>query len=237
MASRFCELCSRDMTDLNYQGRQTHTGICKKKREGRCAPPTLAVDHVEVEDEEMQGAAAVGGEHEGQEISGAGASGGESTNEERQLTAADEALLRMFYERSDVKASLLKDVIAILRMPERLTFINSQQFLSFIDSLPGPEFSSTAIVIPEGMLQYTLHSRDILDIVTALIARFNGSFWDPSSSREVDDGLVDFADGTRFKQLNAKLAECAGPDAVLVPLVLSSGAQLPRFYLFDVVKS
>lgn len=140
------------------------------------------------------------------------------------LNEADIALLRMFNERGDLKRSLLDEFLAVMRLPERPTFANSQQFFAYIDGLPGQEFSKQTLFVPKGEQTYPLFFRDLVQVAKGLIANFNGKFHDPLHRRASHEGCVDFVDGTHYRSLVAKLAASAGEDAVLMPLVFNSGA-------------
>ena len=54
-----------------------------------------------------------------------------------ELNGADEALLHLYYQRRDIKSSLLDGFLNLGRMPERVTFTSATQFFKYIDSLPG----------------------------------------------------------------------------------------------------
>ena len=77
------------------------------------------------------------------------------------------------------------------------------------------------IHIPGIDLDYSLFHRDMDDIVRLLTQRFNGKLYDVAAPRE--GHLRDFVDGEHFQSLCSKLRQAAGEDAVLVPVVLSSG--------------
>jgi hypothetical protein len=67
-----------------------------------------------------------------------------------------------------------------------------------------------------------------------MIHRHNGLLLDPAHESSKDGG--EFIDGTRYKQLRDRLCAAAGPNAVLLPLILSSGSfDVLRALLFIVV--
>ncbi len=218
-----------------------HYGCCRKKRmhekenvdKGRRDQPDAASAASEVANED-----AVRG----------------TTDEEREededaaaFCDADEAWLRLFYQRCDLKTSLLDDVLQLTKLGPT-TFKSAQQMMAAIDALPGPEFRTMALHIHGIETPYTLMVRDLLEVVNTILQRCNGCFRDPvegdegdkdpaggnegdegdkdpagGRSNEGDEG--DFVDGERFKHLCKKFREAVGPDAdaILMPVVLSSG--------------
>ena len=91
--------------------------------------------------------------------------------------------------------------------------------MRFIDELPGPEFSSVSIKVPQVDAPYVLLKRDVLEVATTLLLRCNGKFCDPRVRYPGE-----FVDGERFRVLQGKLHAATGdPSCILMPLVFSSG--------------
>ena len=110
---------------MTLRGRQVHAGICARRHltdepMGNPSP-----------DDDMPGTTDPG-EERGERVPLAA-----PLALVTQLNAADEALLRLYYHRRDIKASMLDQVIELARMPERVTFKAASQVFKFIDSLPG----------------------------------------------------------------------------------------------------
>ena len=146
-----------------------------------------------------------------------------SDDEDGQLTAKDKALLRLYFERSDLKLSLMQDIIKLLEMPEPLSFRNAQQFFSYLDGLPGPEFAAYDLKLPDVDDSYTLFARDLLEVAVTLVQRFPGQLHDPLQIRPEEAGSADFVDGERFRKLQANLTASAGDKAVLLAIVINAG--------------
>ncbi|MFN0318524.1 MAG: hypothetical protein ACKVQA_26155 [Burkholderiales bacterium] len=141
-----------------------------------------------------------------------------------ELSPADVRLLEVYLQRRDMSASLLTDLFPIFSMRTGPQFSSPNDFFGFIDKLPGPSFSSTTISLPCNPEPFHFAFRNILEMVRDLIAQHNGSFIDPFS--RPPPGVVEgeFVHGSRFIELQSKLTAAAGPRAVLMPLILNSGA-------------
>ena len=216
-ATSHCDICARDLSDMLERGKDIHRGKCLARKIRREAEQQPTVAHVsagaaldpipmDFEDGALQLAAEVDDE------------------EQQQFSKGDQALLTLFYSRSDIKVSLLEDIIAIARMPDRVSlFTSARQFLDFVDRLPGPEFARSRLTMPGIDWDLSLWTRNLVDVAMTLVQRFNGAFADPAVVTDPAQGTSDFVDGQRYRKLCDTLRGLAGADAVLIPLVFSSG--------------
>ena len=136
-------------------------------------------------------------------------------------TAADEAWLRFYATRRDVKKSLLQDLFSLTQHGPPSLFSSPNAFFNFIDALPGVPFRQAQLQL-DGTAPVPFGWRSLLDVIAQLIDRHNGGFLDPIEA-EMTEPPTDFIHGERFRRLHARLCEKAGPDAVLMPIILNSG--------------
>ena len=148
---------------------------------------------------------------------------------QESLTESDKALMNVYLNRGDVSCSILDDLLPLTRMRPPPQFPSSQAFFSFVDSLPGPAFLSSPIKIPE-IGSFDFMYRSVLEFVEATILQQNGSFWDPKE-RGLSENGGEFTDGSRFRELQQQLQDAVGDDAVLMPLIISSGMNFFYFSL------
>ena len=149
---------------------------------------------------------------------------------EQGTTAADEAWLRFYATRRDVKKSLLQDLFPLVRHGPPSAFSSPNAFFDFIDAMPGVPFHQTLLRL-EGTEPVPFGWRSLLDVMAQLIDRHNGGFLDPVEAA-MTEPPTDFIHGERFRRLYARLCEKAGPDAVLMPIILSSDkTSLTKFHV------
>lgn len=140
------------------------------------------------------------------------------------LNETDKALLLLYYERTDIKVSLMREIIAIARMPDAPTFRSERELLKSVDALPGPKFTVYSLTVPPMPATFPLLARDVGEIALGLLQRFNGRICDPQVRRDPASGTTDFVDGERYQELLQALAEAfPDEDTVLVPLIFNAG--------------
>ncbi len=140
------------------------------------------------------------------------------------LNETDKALLLLYYERTDIKVSLMREIIAIARMPDAPTFRSERELLKSVDALPGPKFTVYSLTVPPMPATFQLLARDVGEIALGLLQRFNGRICDPQVRRDPASGTTDFVDGERYQELLQALAEAfPDEDTVLVPLIFNAG--------------
>ncbi len=234
-----CPFFGKQLTSASDRSRSTHVGMCRAK----AIRSTQALKRKrEEEDEEEDGrlaklAAQDGTRDDEREAREEGPPDVETPEDEpkqghmfsvplacrQELNKADEALLRLYRDRKDLSCSLLDDILPICRQSPPTQFGRSATLLKFIDALPGPEFRTAEVVIPTNPEPFPYAYRDICDVVQEMIRQHNGTFFDPMVAH---GGFVyggEYVHGTRYRELQASLAKAAGPNAVLMPLILSSG--------------
>lgn len=232
-AGESCDICGRNLADMPPHGQSVHRGLCLKKRL-RARPisatppnfPPVPVQSMEPPEEPSE-----------EELNEAEELDAGAADPISELSEGDAALLRLFFDRSDLKVSLLERIVALVRMPNlAISFTSAKQLLDFVDALPGPEFRQDILQLQDvAGLTLPLWHRSIVDVTLVLVRRFNGAFIDPLALPLASEGTSDFTDGTRFRELTAELTRIAGPDAVLMPLVLSSGMRRRTRVSFDSV--
>ena len=229
MADDSCPVCGKLFLGMEEHGRQTHIGRCiaKQDRTRDAGAPFLPMPQQDA-GEEQEGVADVDTQaspernldprvaHRNPELA----------EEIRGLTSGDRALLRLFYERSDLKVSLIDAILDIAREREPPTFLSAAHFIALVDRLPGPTFMRSVLRLEGVGVDFPLFHRDLCEIATTLLDRFDGFLLDPDAPRPMAEGMHDFVDGARYKQLLSALRTAAGPDAFLVPLVINSGGVL-----------
>ena len=138
-----------------------------------------------------------------------------------RLNEADLACFEMYLERKDMSQSMLDSVLQLAAIPTCPTLSSSFSFFHVIDEIPGIEFHGLQLKLPNIKEPYGCAYRPAVNVVADLVAQHNGSFID------VNDGYrgahAEFVDGERFKRLHEQLQRAAGPHAVLMPIILSSG--------------
>ena len=144
------------------------------------------------------------------------------------LNQTDLAWLKLYTERKDISSSIMDDVLPLCAMPDETHFTSAAGFFTFVDSLPGPAFEVCRIplpMVPEQIFDFA--HRPMVSLVQDFATRFNGSFLDPAEDTpETTERLPEFVDGDRFRMLQKALQDAAGPEAVLMPLIFSSGTQV-----------
>lgn len=138
-----------------------------------------------------------------------------------RLGPADQAWLHFMTGRHDVKKSLLEDIFRLVKVGLPTLFRSATSYSRFVDALPGLDFRETSIPL-EGTSPVLFAWRSIVDVVNMQLEQHNGHFLDPIDS-EMSPLETDFIHGERFRRLQAQLCEQAGPDAVLLPILLNSG--------------
>jgi hypothetical protein len=133
-----------------------------------------------------------------------------------EILPTDAPYLELFYNRTDIKMSLLQDILSLAQLPPP-SFSTAAGMMALVDSLPGPWFNETLIPIDGSQVQYILRHRDLLEIIQLLIRRLNGLFLDPLKTYPGE-----FVNGSRFKGLSQKLLE-HDPSAILMPIAFNSG--------------
>ena len=163
-------------------------------------------------------------EDEQHEIVGTDARAGLDLNlGDAKPNAADEAWLRLYATRRDVKKGMLQDMFVLSRLGPPSLFKTADSFFDFVDALPGVPFHHTMIEM-DGTPPFPFAWRSLLGVLEQLFVRHNGGFLDPVEAEMVTEP-TDFIHGDRFRRLTAQLWDQAGPDAVLLPIILNSGAK------------
>ena len=214
---KYCPWCAKDLRTQNWRGQRVHVGMCKVKREeaAAAAAAAAAVAATRVAAPPPRAAKrailpAVAAEDMNPLPGG--------------LNETDKALLLLYYERTDIKVSLMREIIAIARMPDAPTFRSERELLKTVDLLPGPRFTVYSLTVPPLPATFQLLARDVGEIALGLMQRFNGKICDPQVLRDPASGTTDFVDGERYRELLQTFG-AAFPDeeAVLVPLIFNAG--------------
>ena len=121
-----------------------------------------------------------------------------------------------------MKTSLLQDLFGLVKHGSPTLFRSPKGFFKFIDALPGVPFHHNEISL-EGTPPYPFAWRSVVDVVRHLMEQHNGGFLDPLDA-EIVANPTDFIHGQRFRRLNKLLLDHAGQDALLMPIILNSGA-------------
>ena len=140
------------------------------------------------------------------------------------LNAADKEWMRLYLKRRDLSSSLIDDILPLCSLQTQPRFHSATGFFGFVDSLPGPEFRVSRITLPTVPGEaFDFAYLPILDVVKQFISQFNGSFLDPLVEEASIEREPEFVDGERFRRLQKRLHDAVGPEAVLMPLIFSSG--------------
>ena len=210
-----CMWCAKDLREANLHGQLVHVGMCQRKRE-------VAVAAAEATRKVSQVAAPMPALARAMPPDVAAIAEPDTALDE--LNDTDKALLLLFYERTDIKVSLMREIIAISRMPEPPSFRSERDLLKTVDALPGPKFNVLSLTVPPLPATFPLLARDVGEIALGLLQRFNGRICDPQTRRDPASGTTDFVDGDRYQELLQTLAAaCPDEDAVLVPLIFNAG--------------
>jgi len=212
-----CPYCPRRFVTEKEHSRATHIGICRAKAK-RIAARTEVFEEEERATKQRRLTRAFTPQHEEEE---ADATDNPTTTLSFQPNPTDLALLQLYINRKDISASLLDDVLPAVLLPDPTHFSSAATFFAFVDGLPAPEFKLCDIPIPEVPEPFTFAYRSLLDVVKHLLRRHNGTFVD---NRHQPPGFTpDFVHGARFAHLAEALRAAAGDDAVLMPVIFSSG--------------
>ena len=213
-----CPLCRKDLSSRTERGRSTHHGQCRKRREEAISTEQAAAA-AGSSSTAVEVLASIVDSTDGDDAQATPLEDNEETAvQSTTFSPADLAWLHLYFRRSDLKMSLLDDVMKIGRLGPS-SFTSGKCLTDTIDALPGPEFKTVHISLDDVGKPYTLLLRDILQVATTLLERFNGAFCDSAGTSRGGD----FVDGERFQRLRAKLESAAGEGVMLMPLVLSSG--------------
>ncbi len=204
-----CPYCGKELTSKSTRSHATHVGMCRSKawrlkseREARAKADAEEQDAAWREDD----AAAPATE----------------AAPSQPLSASDCAWMKLFLDRGDVSCSLLDAILPLARC-EAPQFSRAAGFFAKVDALPGPSFEFADITLPSiPDPQFNCAYRSLPEVVRDLVQRFNGEFLDPETPPQADSA-PEFIFGERFRMLQTRLQRAAGDDAILMPLILSSG--------------
>ena len=225
-----CPYCSRPLP-FTERGVSTHIGLCKNKttRFAKAVPR----DDQEPPQGEPPGKQAKRGHDDAPGLTPATATPAvtlpptataamDDPSTTASLNDTDMALLDCYCRRHDISKSLLGDVLMLAAMDDKPSFTSADGFLGYVDNLPGPEFKFESLTLPNVPDPYNFAYRDAVDVVKGMVVRHNGEFLDPDVPRNTSMP-AEFVDGARYKELRRRLLEAEGPNAVLMPIILSSG--------------
>lgn len=211
-----CPYCSKVFGAESQRSKSTHVGICrcKKLRFGETERKRLA--------DEEEAAGSKRRRLHPPELVSADSLLPDGTFDSATLGTADAAWLRLYLQRRDLSSSLIDDILPLCALGSAPRFSSATAFFSFVDALPGPSFRVSRIALPDVPdMVFDFAYRPTLAVVADMLRRFNGAFLDPE---EIDtERGPEFVDGTRFRRLQQQLTEAAGADAVLLPIIFSSG--------------
>ncbi len=221
-AYKSCPYCGKNLQTAALRGQLVHVGICRRKRE-TFALAVQSSKRLRME-QSCPPSVMESGDQQQSPMEDVEVPSDEGLND------TDKALLRLFYERKDMKVSLLREIIAIARMPQTPTFRSAREMLKSVDDLPGPEFDMYTLTVPPLQQSFPLFARDVSELALGLLRRFNGRICDPRTRRKPASGSTDFVDGERYRKLQKKLSKaCPKEEPVLVPLIFNAGMSLFTF--------
>lgn len=213
-----CPYCSKVFGAESQRSKSTHVGICRSKQ--------LRVRETESKrraDEEEIAGSKRRRLHPPAELVSADSLLAPDSFDPATLGIADAALLRLYLTRRDLSSSLIDDILPLCALGSAPRFSSATAFFSFVDALPGPSFRVSRIALPDvPSMVFEFAYRPTLAVVGDMLSRFNGAFLDPAEEMDIERG-PEFVDGTRFRDLQQQLTEAAGADAVLLPIIFSSG--------------
>ena len=222
-----CPYCSKVFGAESQRSKSTHVGICRVKQSRARSESKRRAD-------EEQDAA---GKRRRIDASTALVPADSLLQDDASFdptafSTADAAWMTLYLQRRDVSSSLIDDILPLCALGVAPRFSTAHAFFEMVDALPGPSFRLSRITLPDVPGQvFDFAYRPTLAVLQDMLHRFNGAFLDPEEVAATTERDPEFVDGTRFRQLQQRLTDAVGPEAVLMPLIFSSGLCCVSFWV------